>query len=340
MPFIIKMEKEMNIAFFEAKDWEKSILKSRLKSHRLKFYASPLSSENLKDIRDCDAVSVFICSKVSKEVISALPKLKLIVTRSTGFDHIDLDACKKRGISVCNVPYYGENTVAEHTFALILALSRKVHKSYLRGLADDFCIEGLKGFDLKGKTLGVIGAGHIGQHVIRIAKGFEMKVMVHDRSRDSRLAKKFGFKYSSLSNLLKRSDIITLHLPYCRETHHLIDEKAIRSMKKGAILINTSRGGIVDTNALLSAIESSHIAGAGLDVIEGENLILEENHLSDHISRKALKQLAQDHELIRNENVVFTPHIAFFSQEALERILETSIDNILSFSKKRPQNTV
>jgi len=211
------------ITFFEIQGWEKRYLKNRLKNCVLEFSGERLSLENVKEAKDSDIISVFIYSKIDREVIKRLTKLRLIVTRSTGFDHIDIRECKRRGITVCNIPSYGENTVAEHTFALILALSRNVHKSYVRSLRKDFSTEGLKGFDLKGKTIGVIGAGHIGLHVIRIAKGFGMDVLVYDIKQNPFLAEVLGFKYVSFEKLLRSSDIITLHVPYNRHTHHMIN---------------------------------------------------------------------------------------------------------------------
>jgi len=331
----------MKIAFFEIKGWEKRYLKKRLKGHYLEFYKEPLSLENVQKIKDFDMASVFIYSKIDKEIIQKLPGLKLITTRSTGFDHIDLKECKKRRIIVCNVPFYGENTVAEHTFALILSLSRNLCKSCIKYLTHDFSIEGLKGFDLKGKTLGVVGTGHIGLHVIRIAKGFEMNVLAYDINQNRFLAEVLGFKYVSLKELLSKSDIITLHVPYTKSTHHLINKDTIKLIKKGALLINTSRGDVADTEALIVALDKKILAGVGLDVIEGEELIKEEKQLLyDPKKLEVLGELVKDHILLSKDNVVFTPHIAFYSQEALERILETTVQNMVAFLSGNPQNTV
>lgn len=279
---------------------------------------------------------------MNAQIIARLPKLKLITTRSTGFDHIDLKETSKKKIAVCNVPYYGENTVAEHTFALILALSRNVHKSYLRTLRNDFSIDGLQGFDLKDKTLGVIGGGNIGLHVIRIAKGFGMDVVVYDTHKNTFLAEVLGFKYvDDLDKLLGQSDIITLHLPENKHTHHLINRRNIHKIKKGAILINTARGGVVETEALIEALEKEILSGAGLDVLEGEELIKEEKQLLyEHKHPRKIGALIRDHILIDKDNVVFTPHIAFYSKEALQRIIETTGENILDFEKGEVKNVV
>ena len=322
----------MHVSFFEVQDWEGELIRKNLKSPTI--YKETLTPINAKKAKNSEIISVFIYSKISKQVLQELPKLKLIITRSTGFDHIDLVECKKRKVKVCYIPSYGENTVAEHTFALILALSRKIHKSYIRTLKNDFTIEGLEGFDLKGKTLGVVGAGKIGKHVIRIARGFEMNVLVNDRHVDEFLATELNFKYVSFNELLKKSDIVTLHIPYSKENHFLINKKNISLFKEGSILINTSRGLLVDTEALLLGLKKKILSGVGIDVIEDEKFIKEEKELlHEKNKREAIKNFLEDHELIRNENVVFTPHIAFYSREALERIIEKTIGEIKSFEK-------
>jgi len=331
----------MKIAFFEAKESEKKYLKKRIKNSFLKFYSKPLTSANAGEIRDFDVVCVFIYSKIDRQMLKDLPELKLVVTRSTGFDHIDLKECAKRKIKVSNVPFYGENTVAEHTFALILSLSRNIHKSYVRTLRNDFTIDGLMGFDIKGKTLGIVGAGRIGLHVARIAKGFGMNILVFDVNQNKFLAEVMGFEYASFDDLLKRSDIITLHVPHNKHTHHLINKDTIRSIKKGAILINTARGGVVDTDALIEAVDKKILSGVGIDVLEGEDLIKEEKQLlHDSKNPEVLADIVKDHILLGKDNVVFTPHIAFYSREALERITETTAQNIISFIDGNPQNLV
>jgi D-lactate dehydrogenase len=320
------------IAVFEIRPWQAEYLKKQLKRHTVYFFRQPLTSDNAAKAKSCDIISVFIYSAVSKEVIRKLPKLKLITTRSTGFDHIDLKECRNKKISVSNVPFYGENTVAEHTFALMLSLSRNVHKSYVRTLRDDYSIEGLTGFDLKNKTIGIVGGGHIGLHVARTARAFGMHVRVFDINRNEFLAEVINFKYIDLDELLKVSDIVTLHLPYNKYTHHLIDSSRIKLMKKGAVLINTARGGIVDTDALLKALRSGKLGGAGLDVIEGEELIKEEHELLHSTKNpELLRTIIRDREILHMDNVVFTPHNAFNSEEALCRILDTTVENIHSF---------
>lgn len=331
----------MKIAFFEIQKWEQAILTDRFAGHQLFFSEQVITDADLASLQDCDVLSVFIYSQVTEKVMANLPKLKLIVTRSTGFDHIDLTAAKDREILICNVPSYGENTVAEHTFALILALSRNIHKSHVRRLAGDFTIEGLQGFDLKGKTLGVIGAGHIGLHVIRVARSFGMRVLAADSFENHFLAEILHFSYVPLQTLLAESDIVSLHTPYTTETHHLINVENISHFKSGSILINTARGELIETDALIKGLDENILAGAGLDVLEGEYLIREEKELlGNTASADELKTLLKDHALLRRDNVVYTPHIAFYSREALERIIETTIHNIECYTTGRSENVV
>ena len=321
------------IAFFETTQKEKNYIKKKLKDFDLQFFNEPLNNDfDYKLILDTNVISPFIYSVVSAKIIMKMKKLKLIATRSTGFNHIDLAAAKKRNIAVANVPYYGENTVAEHTFALILALSRNLHKAYMRTSSNDFSIEGLRGFDLRGKTLGVVGAGSIGVHVIKIAKGFGMKILAFDAKPNHILTELLDFKYVPLEELLKNSDIITLHCPYNQFTHHLINMNNIKKVKKGALFINTARSGIIEPKALYYAIENNIFSGAGLDVFEGEDLLKEENQmLTKNVSVEHLETLFKKNILLKRENVILTPHIAFDSIEAIERILDTTVENIIAF---------
>ncbi len=332
----------MKIVFFEIEEWEKEHLKNELKDFEVSFFTEKLTKENAGQVKDADIICGFIDSVVDEEILSQLPNIRMITTRSTGFDQINLEACKKRDITVCNVPHYGDNTVAEHTFALILDLSRKVHNSIEAVKKEGFSVKGLVGFDLQGKTLGVIGTGRIGSHVIRIAKGFEMNVLAYDIYQDKKLAKKLGFHYATLEEVLKSADIISIHTPYNKDTHHLINLGNIGLIKKGAYLINTARGGIVETQALVIALDDGILAGAGLDVLEEEKFLREESQLlsQEFSTEYDVKTVLQDHILMERENVIITPHNAFNSREALLRILETTVENIQAFTKNKPINTV
>lgn len=331
----------MKIALFEVKGWEKTHIRKQLKGHDLKFFDEKLNDVAVGKYKDSECVCVFVNSTIDKKVVASLPKLRLIATMSTGFDHIDLKTAEKKKITVCSVPFYGENTVAEHTFALILSLSRNVHRAYMRSVQGIHKIDGLMGFDLKGKTLGLIGGGHIGLHVARMAKAFGMNVLVFDLNKDHFKEEILGFKYADMDTVVKSSDVISLHVPYNEHTHHMVNKQMFSKMKKGVILVNTARGGVIDTAALLWALEKRIVRGAGLDVLENEQDITEERVLLNdktHIERQ--HNLIRNHMLLNNENVVYTPHIAFFSREALVRILDTTAKNIDKYLEGNPGNVV
>ncbi len=332
------------IAFVEMKDaWEKEHIKKNF-SEREIYFSDETAQDQIKNLGKTENLSVFINSKIDKKLIAEMPHLRYITTRSTGFDHIDLKAAQEKGIVVCNVPTYGENTVAEHTFALILSLSRNLRKAYLRTVQNNFSLEGLMGFDLKGKTLGVVGTGHIGLHVIRMALGFGMKVIAFDIKKQNFLSEVLNFEYVSFEDLLKGSDIISLHAPYLPTTKHLINKNNIHLIKKGAVLVNTARGGLIETDALVEALDKKILSGAGLDVLEEEEYVLEEKRLLKGAETeehwKHLRTTLKNHVLLHRENVIYTPHMAFYSYEAVQRILDTTIENILSFESGKILNQV
>jgi len=332
----------MNIAFFELEDWERKMFQDRLgSSHTLTFFDSPLGIDLLGQINSVEILVLFVNSQVTEEVVNFLPSLKCIATMSTGYDHINLSACANKNIQVSNVPTYGEYTVAEHTFALILTISRKIFESQKRIKEGVFSPEGLTGFDLNGKTLGVIGTGNIGRNVIKIAKGFGMNVIAYNRSYNEALSQELGFTYKDLDSVLRESDIITLHVPLTEETQHLINEEKFSIMKDGAIIINTSRGGVLDTTALLKVLDSGKIKAAGIDVVEEEPLLKEEKQLlTRRFNTDELQCVIEGHMLAMHPNVIMTPHNAFNSTEALQRIINTTIDNIEGFVSASPKNTV
>ena len=331
----------MKIGFFELEGWEEKIFRDQFTNDDLFFSTEKIDSDNLPKDTSYDILSIFIDSRIDKEVLNHFPNVQFIATRSTGYEHINLSDCKEKGVLVSFVPGYADNTVAEYTFGLILNLTRKIYQAINQVKSKEFfSIANLRGIDLKGKTLGVIGVGRIGKEVIRIAKGFNMKVIATNPSLDNLLAKSFGFTYVSLEDLLKNSDIITLHCPYNASTHHLINKNNIGLIKKSAFLINTARGGIVETEALVSALENGAIQGAGLDVLEGETDMKDELELLSKktASEEKLKTILYDHMLIRMSNVLITPHIAFNSKEALERIVNITIENINGFIRQKTIN--
>ena len=301
-----------------------------------------LGPDDAARFAEAEVISTFIYSELSRKVLEQLPELRMIATRSTGYDHIDTDFCAARGITVCNVPHYGENTVAEHVFALLLALSHRLPEAIERAKAGPFSPQGLQGFDLAGKTIGVIGAGSIGRHVIRIAKGFAMEVLASDPHGDPELARDLGFRFVELDELLASSDVVTLHVPASNATHHMLAAEQFARMKPGAVLINTARGSLVEPQALVEALRSGKLAFAGLDVLEEEPLIREEAELisSSFAERHDLQNLVADYVLLRMPNVIVTPHNAFNTREAIERIVHTSVANIAAFLSGNVQNVV
>ena len=262
----------MKIAFFGLEKSEQVIFSESFKGMDISFFEEKLAENNTEKVKEADIICTFVDSAINKNIIDDLPNLKFISTRSTGFNHIDCEYAKMKGIKVSNVPAYGSHTVAEFAFGLILNLSRKIMKSnrYIRESSDFNYFLEMEGFDLRGKTLGVIGTGKIGKNVVKIAKGFEMNIIAYDLCPDPVLAKENNFEYKSLAEVLTQSDILTLHIPYNKENRYLINKKNIALMKKGVYIINTARGELIDTEALIWGLKEGIIAGAGLDVLEGE----------------------------------------------------------------------
>jgi len=333
------------IAFLETSDWEREYLKKFPRFIALTdLYEEDLNLENVAKFKDYEIISCFINSQLSKEVLEKLPNLKFIATRSTGFDHLDLNVCKAKGVLVANVPGYGSHTVAEYTFGLLICLVRKIYDAYHRVReTGNFDLTGLKGRELFNKTLGVIGTGRIGINVIKIANGFGMKVIAYDKYPNDELEQQLDFEYISFEELLKQADIITLHVPYNTETHHLLNKNNISLIKTGAYVINTSRGGVIETEALYQALKSGQIAGAALDVLEEEEGVKEEQELlvkGKIAESEKLKTILLNHIFIDLDNVIVSPHNAFNTEEALESIVATTIDNIDDYLKGKPINLV
>lgn len=342
----------MKIIFFEASENEQKHLKNHvetapeLSGAEVVFLKEKLNTKNIDMAKGAEVISVFINSIVNKEVVDALPELKFIVTRSTGFDHIDFKYAQEKGIKVANMPAYGSRTVAEYTFALILGLSRKVlEASYQIKNNRGFDTSTFRGFDLFRKTIGIVGTGKIGLNVAKIAKGFDMEVVAFDKFPNNDEAQKMGFSYLPLDELLAKSDIVTLHLPSNSETKHIINRDNIRKFKKGALLINTARGEVCDTEAILLGVQEKILSGVGLDVVEGEKSLKEESQffLEDdkiNLDSEQIKILFEDHLLIGRPEVFITPHIAFFTQEAQHEIVVTTVSSIVAFLKGEEKNIV
>ena len=301
-------------------------------------------AETLPDADDgADALTqvlcVFIRSPVTRELLQRMPALRLVATRSAGTDHIDLAACRERGIPVVHVPDYGAATVAEHTFALLLAVARHLCEARARALRGSFSYRGLTGFELEGKVLGVIGYGRIGTHVARIAQGFGMKVLAFDPHPRPEASISLRVDVVGWSELLERSDILSLHLPLTPETRHLLDDAAFARVKPGAVLLNTARGALVDEDALVRALDRGTVSAAGLDVLEHEGGATPEAPMGC-AGLGCDRGWGATHPLLRHPRVLATPHVGFNTREAVARILHETVDNIAAWQSGQPQHRV
>jgi D-lactate dehydrogenase len=331
------------ITFYSANQTDQQRFRELLRGleHQVEFADGPLSHQHSN--ADSEVISMFVSDNITAEVMDRFPKLKLLATRSTGYDHIDLQAAKERGIVVTNVPRYGEVTVAEFTFALLLNLSRKTRESEAAIRVGQVVSEELRGFDLHGKTFGIIGSGKIGQHAALIAKGFGMEVVAYDPYPNQQKADEIGFRYVDLGTLAASSDVISLHAPATPKTHHIVDSNFLKGVKSSALLVNTARGELIDTTALVAALGAGTLAGAALDVLEHEELLQTANAV-------AAAQEAQDNKtgqtvldilaLKAMPNVIITPHNAFNTYEAVDRIRQTTAQNIIDFYKGSTPNNV
>ncbi len=315
------MSDKVKIAFFDAKDYDIASFDeaNKDKNFKIKYYDTKLDADTVKLAKGYDVVCVFVNDTVDEKVINSLYKkgVKLIALRCAGFNNVD--AAKAAGkLGVVRVPAYSPYAVAEHATALLLTSIRRIHKAYIRTKDFNFSLNGLMGFDLHGKTVGVVGTGKIGRVFIDICKGFGMHVIAYDKFP----AKDVDFEYVDIKEIWKRSDIISFHCPLTEETYHMVDAKSIKNMKKGVVLINTSRGALIDSDALLEGIRSRHIGAACLDVYEEEADVFFEDR-SGHIFED--DTLAR---LISMPNVIVTSHQAFLTREALTNIAQTTLDNI------------
>jgi D-lactate dehydrogenase len=331
------------VGFFSVKQEEKKIIEENFSQEEISIFENHLSEENLPQEKDFEIISVFVGSEVNKNVIDYFPHLKMINTRSTGFDHIDIKYAREKNIIVTYVPGYGDNTVAEYAFGLLLNLTRKIYKAIDQiKETESFSLEGLQGIDLKGKILGVIGTGRIGKEAIKIGRGFGMIIYAYDPYPDYEFAKIFDVKYVSLEELLKNADCITIHCPLLPSTKHLINEKNIELLKDGVYLVNTARGGIVETSAIIKGLKMGKLEGVALDVLEEETEIKDEmEYLMNKEKREEeLKTILENHILMKHPKVLITPHNAFNTKEALGRILKTCIETIKAFNSGQIINTV
>jgi D-lactate dehydrogenase len=304
---------------------------------------------------DTEIVCIFITHRIDEVFLASHPRLRLIATRSSSIDHIDMEACARRKIAVRRVAHYSDASVAEHTFALLLAVARRLREAVALKSSGDFSYEATRGIELSGKTFGIIGIGQIGRRVARLAQAFEMKVIVYDLSTPPDLADELQFEFVPLATLLRDAHIISLHVQLTRDTYHILNHTTLAQCRPGVIIINTARGALIETDALRAGLHSGHIAGAGLDVLQDERVLRDTpahiiskdivQHLrSDahaHEARDAgrlreLQELMFGDALLSMRNVVFTPHVAFNTVDANARMLKATIDNILTFISGDP----
>ena len=320
----------MKAAVFSTKPYDRQFLDEANAAgrHELHYLETRLTGATAALAQGANAVCLFANDRADAAAIESLSAMgvRLIALRSAGFNNVDLEAAKAQGITVCRVPAYSPHAVAEHTFALILALVRKIHRAYNRVREGNFSLDGLLGFDLRGKTIGIVGVGNIGSVVARIARGFGCEVLASDPfpRRECELA---GVRYCTLDELLDASDIVTLHCPLDAGSRHLIDASALERMKRGAILINTSRGAVLDTHAVIAALKRRRLAGLAIDVDEEEDALFFEDRSDETI---ADDQFAR---LLTFPNVLITGHQGFFTVEALTGIAETTIANLDAFER-------
>ena len=318
----------MRIAFFDEHSYERKAFDDANADHEIVYFESALTPATAHIAKGFPAVCAFVNDCLSEPCLQTLAEggTKLIALRSAGYNHVDLPAATRLGLTVVRVPEYSPYAVAEHAVALLQTLNRKTHRSFNRVREGNFSLDGLVGVDLHGKTVGVIGTGKIGKVFVNIMNGFGCRILAYDVSHEESVSA----QYVSFEELLRKSDIISLHVPLTRETRHLIDEKAFSQMKEGVILINTGRGALIDTHALIVALKKGKVGAAGLDVYEEEEGIFFHDLSGTILTDDVLARL------MTFPNVLITGHQAFLTREALKNIAETTLENVSAFENKLP----
>jgi D-lactate dehydrogenase len=322
----------MNIVVCTPSQEDIEFFAEKLSGQNVRFFKKHLDEEILAEISDCEIFSGRIYSRVDEGILEKLPKLKFIVTHSTGFDHIDVAACTKRDIKVLNVPSYGERSIAEFVIGLMLSLVKNIHRADRGVQRMQFDSSDLDGMEIFGKTIGIVGTGKIGKEVAKISRALGMKVIAYDVYEDAEFAQQNGVLYVLLEELLKKSDIVSLHVPYLKETHHFMNAETFSMMKPGSFFINTARGAVVDTAALVDALRSAKLKGAALDVFEYEKVLFSQEERRDAVGH--------GFEELKKYNILYTPHMAAHSTEAQHKKLEIIVENISSCIDGEPANVV
>ncbi|MBF0491504.1 MAG: 2-hydroxyacid dehydrogenase [Deltaproteobacteria bacterium] len=322
----------MKILVYDIHKFERALLEQTLgKNHPVEYVELKLNEHSVNLARNFQAVIVFIHDTVSAPVLESLKQngIRFLITRSAGFNHIDLEAAKRSEIRIANVPHYSPYAVAEHTLALMLALNRKIIRAHHRLMDLNFSLNGLVGFDMHGKTVGIVGLGKIGKVVAKILSGFGCKLLTYDIKPDENFNKTYDILFTPLDEIYKQADILTLHVPLNLQTRYLINQESLVKMKKGVMLINTSRGALINTRDAITALKSGQIGYLGLDVYEEENELFFEDHSEDILQDDKIARL------MSFPNVLITSHQAFLTQEALENIAKTTAENLDCFEKNK-----
>ncbi len=323
----------MKVAVFSAKSYDQTAFETwnAQFGHTLQFYPFRLSADTAKLLHGFDAICAFVNDDLSAPILEELVKhgVKVIAMRCAGYDKVDVDAAKKLGLQIVRVPAYSPESIAEHTVGLMLCLNRHIHRAYQRTRDANFNLEGLKGYNFHGRTVGVVGTGRIGIATLRILKGLGMNLLVHDPYENPE-AIALGAKYVSLDELYAKSHVITLHCPLMPENHHMLNRSAFDKMQDGVMIINTSRGGLLDSKDAIEALKQRRIGALGVDVYEHEQDLFFEDKSNDVIQDDVFRRLSACH------NVLFTGHQAFLTDEALGNIAETTLSNIAKFEAGEP----
>lgn len=323
----------MKIVFYDTKPFEKEYLEKKLKdSFEIKFFKNSIfcNTQIQEEIKDAEIISCFIDSELTRNVLEKFPDLKFIILRSVGYSHVDLAYCKEKGINIFNCPHYGDASIAEYTFALLFAVSRRIVGAFYDVKNQNIDDIKYQGIELYGKTIGIVGLGAIGKKVADIAKSMSMNVIYYDVKKDE------NYTYAALNELCAKADVISINCNLNKDTLYMFDCNRFKIMKDGVIIINTSRGEVIQTTALYEALVSKKVSFAALDVVECENVLYEqeENKVDiNSVKENCLKSFYVTSKLLNMENVIVTPHIAYNTKEAKKRILEITVENIFASTK-------
>lgn len=327
----------MKVAIFSVSDWERRQFESlKERGWEVHLFDEKLSQdfEPTPEVADVTAIAVFADCKVGEEILSKFNRLGAILTRSTGYDHIDLEACRRRGIRVYFVPDYGSITVAEYTIGLMLALLRRFRPMMEQSWHGSFSRANLRGLDLAGKTVGLVGTGRIGREVARRLAAFSTEILAFDKYPNSELQSSIpNLRYADLEDLYRRSQIISFHVPLTAETKHIFNRNSLALLRPGTFLVNTSRGPVVETEAIIEGLRGGKLAGVALDTFESEQLLIEgEPFLPEDVSQAELRKALSTYHLLHSDRVILSPHNAYNTEEALQRIVDATIANLEAFA--------